>query len=83
MTSEKGLALLKEWGWAILFLITISVGIATVINHSDEEDIHQTTLDQDERYVSKEIFDLTVQNLKEDVAYIRKLLDKIDKKLEE
>ena len=74
---------LKNWGWAIFMLVTISVFIATMISHSGEMDIHMTLKENEEHFVPREIFDLTIKNIEKDMAYMRKLLDKIDRKLDE
>ncbi len=75
-------AFLKNWGWALFIVIGISTGIATLAGHSNDKDIHMTTIELDSRYVPREIFQLEMNNIKLRMADQRKLTEKIWNKLD-
>ena len=80
--NSNGWVFLKNWGWAFLMLGTIAVFIANLSGHTEDNDVHMTTMELDERYVPREIFQLTMENIKRRMADNRVLLENIDKKLD-
>jgi len=81
--GKNGWELLKNWGWALFLVVSIAVGVATILGHADDKNVHMTLQEKDSRYVPREIFQLEMEGIKRRLAEDRLTLKEISDKLDD